>query len=95
MAIKVIDNININKYNINLSNIILSFKGSYRLSYVINNGQRVYIISGILCYYADRQKDPLHYENCEYTINETQLNTNLIEYLYNMVKSRYTNYEDL
>lgn len=95
MAIKVIDEINIAKYNINLTNLILSFKGSYRLSYVINNGQRIYLASGLLYYYADRQKDPLYYENCEYTINENQLNTNLMEYLYSMVKSRYTNYEDL
>lgn len=95
MAIKVLDNIHINKFNLSLSNLIISFKGAYRLNYIMNNGQKVYVVSGIACYYVDREKEPLHYENREHVINENQLNTNLLEYLYSMLKAQHTNYEDL
>jgi hypothetical protein len=95
MAIKVLTPIHIERFNLNLSNLIISFKGAYRMNYIMNNEQKIYIVSGVACYYVDREKEPIYHENREHVINESQLSTNLLEYLYSMLKVQHTNYEDL
>jgi hypothetical protein len=92
MAIQILDNITIEKVGLSISNLILTFQGSYRVNYTINNGQKVYSVNGTLLYYIDKTKNHIHAMNHSYVINEEQLNSNLLEYMYNMVKSRYINY---
>jgi hypothetical protein len=95
MAIKILDAISIDKFGLSIANIILTFKGSYRLNYTESNNQRTYFVHGTLYYYLDRTKDPIHIANQSYAINESQLETNLLEYMYNMIKANHENYEDL
>lgn len=95
MAIKVIEPIFLEKYGLYLSNLILSLKGTYRVYYTIHNGERVYVVDSTLYYYNDRDKNPIFLEQISYTISELQLSTNLIEYLYLMIKTRYVNYQDI
>jgi len=95
MAIKVLDSITLQKYGLNITGLILSLKGSFKLSYITNNSQRVYIVSSLLHYYSEREKEPLFCEQVSYTINESQINENLLEYMYTMIKANYANYENI
>jgi hypothetical protein len=95
MAIKILNNINIEKYNLLMSNIILSFKGTYRVNYLTQNEEKIYTVNSILYYYIDRNKDPIYSENHSYAITEQQLNNNLLEYMYTMLKNKYVNIENL
>jgi hypothetical protein len=95
MAIKVLSPIYLEKYNINLTNMILSFKGSCRLYYNTNNqNERIYWISGSLFYYADRDKQFLHLENIDVTCPDN-LSGNPLDYLYSIIKNRYEQIEDI
>jgi hypothetical protein len=95
MAIKLLEPIYLERYGVHLDELILSLKGTYRVYYTVNNEKKVYIVSSILYYYGERDKEPVMSEQISYTINENQLSTNLIEYMYLMLKSKYTNYQDV
>lgn len=95
MGIKVLDNIFIDRIGLTVVNLMLSFRSTYRLTYNMVNNSKVYVITANLYYYIDRSKDAIYSEQVSFTINDSQLETNLVEYMYNMIKSRYTNYENV
>ena len=95
MGLLILDSIELPMFGISLSNIMATFEGNYTLRYTINNGVKVYNLSGSLSFYKDRDKSCLKRDFKNYTISEEDLSQNLLTYMYNRVKTEYSNTQDI
>lgn len=95
MGLLILDDITLSNFGITINNIIATFEGNYNLTSRVDNGVKKYYLSGQLSFFKERDKSCIKRDFKNYLLTEEELSGNLLTYMYNRVKTEYSNTQDI